>query len=265
MRKENGLIIFECDKDENGKEIPNFSQRNNQLVWPSVKAKPKAQYRTNWTNMCNVTAMVMSLSYAGFTLPDGPYSQPEDNLGLFILTDKVLLDKWKNQAPAQYDLFIKSLDGKLTKEQVDRYLYFPTELHDYLSLGVNRWLGTTATKFTTSYSFKKMLELEMVFGNLPIVLSTTFGGFGHIVCCTGVAYKDGTVFSDKEEVPGPTPAGIYVDDPWGKYNPTTNKYDAPNGGNDIFIPWDVVVKRVKPANSENVKWMHLFYHGLAAV
>ena len=68
-----------------------------------------------------------------------------------------------------------------------------------------------------------------------------------------------------EELPGPTPEGIYVDDPWGKYNPKTNKYDAPNGGNDIFIPWDVVVKRVKPANSEDVKWMHLFYHGLAAV
>ena len=265
MRKENGLIIFECDKDENGKEILNSSQRNNQLVWPSVKSKPKAQYRTNWSNMCNVTSMVMGLEYAGFTFPDGPYNQPEDNLGLFILTDRVLLDKWKNQAPAQYDLFIKSQDGKLTKDQVDKYLYFPTELHDYLSLGVNRWLGTKATKFTTSFSFKKMLELEMVFENSPIVLSTTFGGFGHIVCCTGVAYKDETVFSDKEELPGPTPAGIYVDDPWGKYNPATNKYDAPNGGNDIFIPWDVVVKRVKPANSEDVKWMHLFYHGLAAV
>ena len=67
MRKENGLIIFECDKDENGKEILNSSQRNNQLVWPSVKSKPKAQYRTNWSNMCNVTSMVMGLEYAGFT------------------------------------------------------------------------------------------------------------------------------------------------------------------------------------------------------
>lgn len=258
--KNGKLLVFSADEGDGY-----YSQRNNELIWPSVKSKPKAQYRTCWKNMCNVTSMVNALCKAGFTFPDGPYNQPEDNLGLFILTNKELLEKWKKQAPAQYDLFIKSQDGKLTEEQVKKYLYFPTELHNYLSLGVNKWLGTTATRFTTSYSFKKMLELEMVFGNSPIVISTTFGGFGHIVCCTGVAYEEGTTFNNNDDFPGPTPKGIYVDDPWGKYNPATNKYDAPNGGNDIFIPWDVVVKRVKPANSDDVKWMHLFYHGLAAV
>ena len=51
-----------------------------------------------------------------------------------------------------------------------------------------------------------------------------------------------------------------------KYNPKTNKYDAPNGGNDIAIPWDVVVARVKPANSKSVKWAHFIKNkGMATI
>lgn len=266
MRKENGLIIFECDKDKYGKEIINSTQRNNELVWPSVRSKPHAQYRTNWLNMCNVVSMVMGLEYAGYSLPDGKWKQPEDNLAEFILTNKELLNKWRIQAPAQYDLFIKSLDGHLTEEQVKKHLYFPNELHDYLSLGTNLWMGTTATKFYVNESFKQHLVEELVFDDCPIVISTTFGGMGHIVCCTGVVYNE--IDEPSLLVYGntpPTPAGIIVDDPWGKYNPETNTYDAPSGGNDIFIPWDVVVKRVKPAGSTDVKWMHLFFKGLPAV
>lgn len=243
-----------------------FSQRNNELVWPSVKAKPKAQYRTNWLNMCNATSMINALCRAGYSLPDGRWKQPEDNLAEFILTNKELLNKWRTQAPAQYDLFIKSLDGQLTEEQVKKHLYFPNELHDYLSLGTNLWIGTTATRFYVDKSFKQNLMDELVFDDCPIVISTTFGGMGHIVCCTGVAYNE--VDESSLLVYGntpPTPAGIIVDDPWGKYNPETNTYDAPSGGNDIFIPWDVVVKRVKPAGSTDTKWMHLFFKGLPAV
>ena len=101
------LIVFTSDEGRG-----HFSQRNNELVWPSVKSKPHAQYRTSWKNMCNVTSMVMGLYYAGYSLPDGKWNQPEDNLAEFILTSKELLNKWKVQAPAQYDLFIKSLDRK---------------------------------------------------------------------------------------------------------------------------------------------------------
>ncbi len=260
MTKENGLVVFRSELGEG-----HFSQRNNQLVWPSEKSKPKAQYRTSWKNMCNVTAYVNALAKAGYTFPAGEYNQPEDNLGLFILTNPEVMSKWKKQCPAQYDLFMKSLDGKLTEKQLND-MYFPTELHDYLSFGANKWIGTSASSFSTNHDFRMLLWNSMVEDNLPLVLSTNFGGFGHIVCCTGVAYDENEFNNLKYVDKGTlTPKYIIVDDPWGKYNPDTNKYDAPNGGNDIFIPWSRVVASVKPANSDKIKWAHTFKHGIATV
>ena len=58
----------------------NSSQRNNELVFPDPKKYPKAQYTTNWKNMCNVTSYIMFLEYAGAKFPSGKFNQPEDNL-----------------------------------------------------------------------------------------------------------------------------------------------------------------------------------------
>jgi hypothetical protein len=117
----------------------------------------------------------------------------------------------------------------------------------------------------------------MVDDNLPMVISTTFGGYGHIVCVTGVQYKKEdyqTIRAAKninannldEIINSINPVAIIVDDPWGKYNPKTNKYDAPSGGNDVVVPWNVVVARVKPANSPIIKWAHqINKRGMATV
>lgn len=261
MTEKDGILTFESDKDKNGNEILNSSQRNNELIWPTEKEYPKAQYRTSWKNMCNVTSYVMALEYAGWKFPKGKFKQPEDNLGYFILTDKSIREKMKKKAPVMYDLWMKSLEGKCTEKELKYDMYFPTELHDYLSFGANQWLGKEASLFRTDMPFKLSLWNNMVHNNLPLVISTTFGGFGHIVCCTGVQYKK----ADVDNVNIPTPTAIIVDDPWGKYNPKTNKYDAPNGGNDIIVPWDVVIQRVKPADSPDVKWVHLFQHGIATI
>lgn len=265
MTEKDGILTFECDKDSNGQEILNSSQRNNEIEWPSKKEKPNAQYRTNWSNTCNVTSYTMALEYAGWIFPTGPYKQPEDNLAYFILTDKKMRETMKSQDPVLYDLFIKSLDGKCSKEELDR-MYFPTELHKYLCEGACKWVqNNMASYFTQNYSFTGHLYNSMVKDNLPIVISTIFGGFNHIVCCTGVQYeKEKFIEAVKGETPI-IPKAIIVDDPWGKYNPETNKYDAPNGGNDIIVPWDAVVKRVKPVNSTDIKWMHIFTHGPAVV
>lgn len=257
MTEKNGIFTYECDRDPDGAEILNSSQRNNELVWPSVKEKPKAQYRTSWKNMCNVTSYVMALEYAGWKFPGGPYKQPEDNLGLFILTNKDVRDYFKNRDKHMYDLFMKSLDGKCTDIELEQ-MYFPTELHNFLSYGANNWIGENVSMFVQNESFVRQLFEQMVCNNLPMVISTNFGGFGHIVTVTGVQYKGRP---DIHSIP----TGIIVDDPWGKYNPTTNVYDAPNGGNDILIPWDRVVKSVKPYGSADTKWMHLFKHGEATI
>lgn len=261
MTEKDGILTFESDKDKNGNEILNSSQRNNELIWPTEKEYPKAQYRTSWKNMCNVTSYVMALEYSGWKFPKGKFKQPEDNLGYFILTDKSVREKMKKNAPVMYDLWMKSLEGKCTEKELKYDMYFPTELHDYLSFGANQWLGKEASQFETNRPFRLALYQSMVQNNLPIVVSTTFGGFGHIVCVTGVQYTK----KDFDTLNVPIPSAIIVDDPWGKYNPKTNKYDAPNGGNDIVIPWDVVVQRVKPAGSDDVKWMHTFKHGIATV
>lgn len=277
MIEKDGFLIFECDKDEKGREIINYSQKNNGLVFPNPKTYPNAQYVTNWKNTCNVTSYVMALDYAGAKFPTGPYSQDEDNLGYFILTNKDVLDAYKENQPVMYNTWQRSILGKCTKAEIEKVgIYPPNELHDYISLGANLWLGYSASKFSINVNFKKALWENMVRDNLPLVISTTFGGLGHIVCVTGVEYKkdDYVALNSAESIKASNfdellnatnPVGIIVDDPWGKYNPKTNKYDAPNGGNDIFIPWDVVISRVKPAKSTITKWCHTFKHGMATI
>lgn len=262
----NGTVIFECDKNNNGQEMDNYSQRNNELVWPSKEDYPNAQYRTSWKNTCNVTSYIMALSYSGFIFPVGKYKQPEDNLAYHILTSKTILQAYKERQPAMYENFIKCLKGKCTKEEL-KNVYFPNELHDYLCMGANEWLGTKAAKFSTSINFKKALWKFLVEDNLPMVISTSFGGYGHIVVVTGVIYneEDYNEHKDDEELPEITPKAIIVDDPWGKYDPEKDAYTTTYNGNDIEIPWQRVISSVKPYKSETLKWAHMFNHSAATI
>lgn len=270
MIKKNGYVIFECDKDSKGSEITNSTQRNNEIVWPSEVEKPHAQYRTTWKNTCNVTSFIMGATYAGWCFPAGKYKQPEDNLAYFILTDERIRERYKKEMPVMYNNFIKSLDGQCSKKDLDN-MYFPNEIHDYLCYGANLWLGSTAAEFKTNINFKKALWKYMVTDSLPMVISTNFGGFGHIVCVTGVKYTEATWAQGKQRaeenvIPELTPESIIVDDPWGHINLKSNTYPAGGSiGNDIEIPWDFVVAHVKPYNSDVVKWAHIFKHGAATV
>lgn len=258
LTKKDGILTFECDKDRDGNEILNSSQRNNEILWPTEKEYPKAQYRASWKNTCNVTSYIMALEYAGWKFPKGNYNQPEDNFAYFILTDKSIRDKMKQKAPILFDLWMRSLEGKCTEKELKYDMYFPTELHDYLCFGANKWIGKDVASFSTELNFKEVLYKNMVENNLPLVVSTTFGGFGHIVCVSGVQYTE-------ESLRKKAPVAILVDDPWGKYNPDTNKYDSPSGGNDLVIPWKTVIAKVKPAGSISTKWIHTFNQGIATI
>ena len=171
MLEKNGIVTFECDKDKDGNEIVNSSQRNNELIWPSETAKPKAQYRTNWTNMCNVTSMIMGLEHSGFIFPSGKYKQPEDNLGLHILTSPTILAEFKKRQPAMYNLFIKSLEGSCNKAELDT-MYFPTELHDYLSFAGRRapvlFIGPPAGRGPGAPGFKLGPRGDLRSGSPPL-------------------------------------------------------------------------------------------------
>lgn len=141
----------------------NFSQRNNFI-------KPLSS--------CNVTSMVMALSYMGFAFPPGENQQPEDNLRAFM-----------------------EANGK------------NPENHYELSEYTNRWMGLEITKFSTARKISGILA-ELLAGR-PVVISGTFPGcptkkekpLGHIVCMVGAAWKG-------ESWIGP-PNTIIWDDPYG--------------------------------------------------
>lgn len=271
MTRNGDIVTFKCDIRSDGKEYLNSSQRNNQIVWPSIEEYPNAQYRTTWANTCNVTSMIMGLEYAGWEFPEGKYEQPEDNLALFILTDEEIRKAYKAGQPAMYNIWINSFEGKASKNS---QIYPPTEIHQYLSIGTNHWLQSTATSFSTNTNFIKALWKYLVEDNLPLVISTTFGGLGHIVTTVGVNYKisdyeNGLEYRVKNPnlLPEIIPQSIIVDDPYGDCSDSNfEKYPSIiKSGNNIIVPWNVVVSKVKPINSSKVKWVHSFKHGMATI
>lgn len=274
MLKKNGLVTCRCDLRDDGSEILNSTQRNNEIIWPSKEEHPSAQYVTSWKNTCSTTSMIMALEYAGWKLPQGKYKQPEDNLTYFILTDERIREAYKRGQPVMYETWMKSLAGQCSKQELAN-VYPPNELHAYLSMGTNLWLGSTATQFSTNVSFVKALWRFLVYDNLPLVVSTNFGSFGHIVTVVGATWSEldfergDKLFYDskKKEYPEIEPQSILVDDPWGNLDLRKNVYPAGGGGsgNNKTIPWDFVVEHVKPLGSRTCKWAHSFKHGIAAV
>lgn len=274
MVKKNGVVTFKCDIKDNGQEILNSTQRNNEIVWPAEKEYPNAQYRTSWKNTCNTTSYVQALEYAGWIFPQGKYKQPEDNLAYFILTDERIREAYKKGQPTMYNIWIKSLAGQCNKQELAN-CYPPNELHAYLAQGANLWLNSTAAQFSTNTNFVKALWRYFVYDNLPIVVSTNFGGFGHIVTVVGASWteadyeKGNKAFldSEKKSYPDVEPQSVIVDDPWGNLNLKTNTYPAGGGGsgNNKEIPWQFVVDHFKPLGSRTCKWTHTFKHGMATV
>ena len=239
------IYKYKCDNNK-----LNYSQRNNTLSWPLKEEYPNAQYFITWKNMCNVTSMVMAADYAGYSFPKGQYEQPEDNFGKFLLESKEVDEFYRKQDPYSYNIWRKSLIGECSKEELVN-CYPPTEIHGCLSYGLNLWLNQDAVEFKTDFNFKKLLFNNTVVSKKPVVVSTKFGGMGHIVCVSGVTYNYNFINEDL------TPDSIIVDDPWGKFNPKTNIYDAPSGGNDIIVPWDKALALLKQYDSE-IKWAHRF-------
>jgi uncharacterized protein YvpB len=186
----------------------NYSQRNNEV-------KPFSS--------CNVTSMVMALDYLGYTLPNGAYQQPEDNLRAFI----------------------------------ERHGKDPTN-HYVLSDYTNKWMGKEVARFSTERTIGAILT-ELREGR-PVVISGTFPGYpepnvnkvtgkqeslGHIVCLVGLEFKNGNS--------GSLPDSMIWDDPYG--NTLQNWMGS---GNDISIPYQTFIDWIKPCGDTTYKWGHFF-------
>lgn len=263
-----GTLLFNTEQVDDY-----YSQRNNKLVWPAKDVYPNSQVTVDWKSMCNVTSMVEALSIAGWQFPYGSYAQPEDNLAKYILENKQIDQDYMAGQPAMWKLYHKALKGECTATEAKQATP-PVEIHAYLSKGTNLWLGSTATEFSTSTNFIKALWKNIVLDSLPIVISTNFGGFGHIVCCTGVIlekldYEKGLQFikDNPNYLPETSIKAIKVDDPWGNLDLRKNVYPAGGGGsgNNKIIPWDFVVEHAKPLGSRSCKWTHTFKHGMATI
>jgi hypothetical protein len=174
----------------------NFSQRNNAI-------KP--------LESCNVTSMVMALSYMGYGFPAGDYEQPEDNLRAFI--------EGKGGDP---------------------------ENHYDLSDLTNLWMGRKATEFSTARKISAIFG-EILEGR-PVVISGTFPGcpvkgkkpLGHIVCLVGAEWPGTTWIGPPDEVVWDDPYGNTMNNWKGSGNDVRVNYEK-------FIEWikpvgDVSVK-----------------------
>ena len=200
----------------------NYSQRNNEL---------------NPHGSCNVTSIVMALSYLGWEFPKGRYSQPEDNLTDFITNDPgVIQERNKFVAANPWAKGIPSV-----------------QIHDLLALGTNIWLGKKAVSFLWN---RKIFDiLSQPEEGKPVVLSGTFPGYptvmpqpyGHIVTAVG------TIWESEKGSSSVQPSHIIIDDPYG------NTLDNWKGsGNDIEIPWNLFIAWFREPNDTNIKWGHFF-------
>jgi hypothetical protein len=180
----------------------NFSQRNNRLYALQT---------------CQVTSMVMGLSYLGWKFPEGEYEQPEDNLKAYFM------EQGKNP-----------------------------EIHADLAEYTNRWLGKTAVSFSTDRTIPRIVN-EVV-EDRPVIMSGQFPGFptrraqplGHVVCLVGCEWQPANA-----ENPVAAPDFFIIDDPYGD---TLN--DWKGSGNDIRLDAETFYNWMKPEKDRGVKWGH---------
>jgi hypothetical protein len=180
----------------------NFSQRNNKIM-PLVT--------------CQVTSMVMGLSYIGWEFPKGEYEQPEDNLKAYFMA------QGKNP-----------------------------EIHADLAEYTNRWLGKAAVSFSTKRTMPQIIN-EILEGR-PVIMSGQFPGFptrrtqplGHIVCLVGCEWQPANAGN-----PVASPDFFIIDDPYGD---TLN--DWKGSGNDIRLDAGTFYNWMKPEKDQGIKWGH---------
>ena len=191
--------------------MDNFSQRNNAI---------------DPFNSCNVTSMVMAVSYIP-TLWEAFVRSPYYS---------------------EYDRYFQPEDRF---HQAMRDWGLNVQVHVDLMLGINKWLGFAADNFSVDVSLFRIIEdLKL---RLPVVMSGDFPGhpvkrekpLGHIVCLVGAVWE-------KEDTSS-FPEKWIIDDPYGN---TMNNWQG--SGNDVVIPHEFFNAWMKTCNNSVNKWAHRF-------
>src|SRR5574344_33497 len=244
-----------------------WSQRNNEYSYT------RGESVVNWTVMCNVTCIAGAFSEAGWILPKGQYSQPEDNLGKFIIESKNVDDFYREHYPVLWNDW---RDGK-------KDAYTPLEIHKILAFGVNEWLGCQkADTFYENLSIKDFVK-QLYYNKVTIPVSGKFGTLNHIVRLVGFEYSyESLGFADAAVVTEQQvfekldsmlksqnfiqPTNFIYDDPLGTFDLNTLKYaDKTKCGNDNIMTYKQFIDTLKPLNSNNSKYAHIISRALAVV
>jgi hypothetical protein len=135
----------------------------------------------------------------------------------------------------------------------------PTNHFDLMK-GYNKFIGKDIDTFSTSFPFNALVD-DLLSGRAWIG-SGTFPGYpklninkktgkaealGHIVCVVGLMYEEDPY----------KPIDMIIDDPYGN---TMSNWSG--SGNNVYIPWDLFVKWMKPVNNPAVFWAHRFTESL---
>jgi hypothetical protein len=180
---------------------------------------------------CNTTSMTMGTSYV-------------KNLWDLFINSPVFL-KYKQLEQPEDRLQQALLDWGLD----------PTNHYDLMK-GYNKFMGKEIDFFSTAVSFGCLVD-DLISGK-PWVGSGTFPGYpnlninkktgkpeplGHIVCVVGLSFEDSPY----------KPINMIVDDPYGN---TMGNWGG--SGNNVYIPWDLFVKWMKPVGDPVLFWAHRF-------
>lgn len=230
----------------------NFGQRNNEIDWHNKNAK------INKNTTCNVTSMVMGLSYMGYVFPkDCKYSQPEDALANFIIKSSKVDNYYKEHMPVMYKDYKKGAKD----------CYTPNEVHQVLAEATNMWLGCSAVNFSTERKISDIIK-ELLHDR-PVIISGKFCGLNHIVCLVGAKFRvsSDNVESAVDEIirNNLKPASWVIDDPWGNLHEPNYKSGGSGSGNDIEISNDYFNKCVKPLGNTLSKWSHFLKESAAII
>jgi hypothetical protein len=233
--KEDGKVVYDVSRNNEW-----YSQRNNAYVYD------RGTIHLTGYSFCNVTSYAQWSDIMGIKIPvvDKALTQDEDQLAKFICTSPECDAYYKKINLAEWQ---KWHDAKAPAKEI----YAPTEIHDVLCYGYNLLIGKPTTKFTTAMKIQDMFN-EILIKGRPVICSVRFGGLGHIVVLVGLEYKNtGTPESSIKNLP----INIVIDDPYGYFNQSTQKYEVISG-NNVRIPLAKFYSDFKGLGDKTTKWAH---------
>lgn len=208
------MFTFNISKDDDY-----HSQRNNNFV-------P--------IDSCQTTSAIMALKASGIDFDYPKDMQPEDYL-TSITDSKEAHDFMRENAPWAIKQGIP-----------------PAQVHIVLEWAINKLVGRTVDKFTTTAKIEDLLF--NILDNKASLISGRFTDYGHVVCLVGFETTQENIneVTRSEDINLWKVKNFIIDDPYG--NPLTEYKDY--HGNNIKLTYRQFNNYTRQYN-KNKKWAHI--------